>query len=128
MLAGQLFVLGDEAPAVSDVQPTSAPCDLDGLADEGEGDRVAIRLEAHEVILGDAPRLARFQAEAGLPPSGDQMAPLVDKAIGGALVGGAVDPHVGDLGLPLGELLAQILPRHGPPAREEISLAGLYRP
>jgi hypothetical protein len=64
MLAGQLLMLGDEAPAMSDVQPTPAPGDLDGLPDEGEGHRVAIRLEAHEVILGDASRLA--QAEAGL--------------------------------------------------------------
>src|SRR5437867_9067774 len=125
-VAGQRFVLGDEAPAMSDVQPTPAPGDLDGLADEGEGDRVAIRLEAHEVILGDAPRLARFQAEAGLTSSGDQMAPLVDKAVGGALVGGAVNPHVGDLGLPLAELLAQILLVEGRSAGEEIPLEVLH--
>src|SRR2546426_1126616 len=126
MLAGQLFVLGNEAPAVSDVQPTPAPGDLHGLADEGEGDRVAIRLEAHEVILGDAPRLARLQAEAGLTPRGDQMAPLVDEAVGGALGGGAVNPHVGDLGLPLAELLAQILLVDEGPAGEEIPLEVLH--
>src|SRR3989449_6757846 len=126
MLAGQLVVLGDEAPAVSDVQPTPAPGALHGLADEGEGDRVAIRLEAHEVILGDAPRLARLQAEAGLTPRGDQMAPLVDEAVGGALMGGAVNPHVGDLGLPLAELLAQILLVDERPAGEEIPLEVLH--
>src|SRR3989441_6269093 len=126
MFAGQLFVLGDEAPAVSDVQPTPAPGDLHGLADEGEGDRVAIRLAAHEVILGDAPRLARLQAEAGLTPRGDQMAPLVDEAVGGALVGGAVNPHVGDLGLPLAELLAQILLVDERPAGEGIPLEVLH--
>ena len=91
------------------MQAAAPPGDLDRLADEREGHRVAIGLEADQVVVGDAPRLAGLQAEAGLAGGGDEVAPLAGEAVGRALVGGAVDPHVGDLGLPLAELLAEVL-------------------
>ena len=119
-------MLGDEAPAMGDVQAAAPPRDLDGLPDEREGHRVAIGLEADEVVLGDAPRLAGLQAEAGLAAGGDELALLAGEAVGGALVGGAVDPHVGDLGLPLAELLPQVLLVDEGPAREEIALEVLH--
>src|SRR5262245_42414806 len=62
VLARQLGVLGDEAAAMDDVEATAPARHLDGLPDQREGDRVAIRLEADEVILGHAPGLAGLQA------------------------------------------------------------------
>jgi hypothetical protein len=80
---------------------------------------VAIGLEADEVVLGDPPRLARLKAERRLAGGGNQVGALSGKPVRGPLVGRAVHPHVGDLGLPLAELLAQILlVDEGPPGRK----------
>src|SRR5205807_8637872 len=65
---GELVMRGDEMPATGDVQATAAARDLDGLTDEREGHRVAIRLEADKVVLGDESRLAGLEAKAGLAP------------------------------------------------------------
>lgn len=54
------------------------------------------------------------------------MAPLAGNPIGRALVRGAVDPHIGDLTLPLAELLEQVLLVDERPAREEIPLEVLH--
>ena len=95
---------------MGDVQPAAAPGDLDRLADEREGHRVAIGLEADEVVLGDdAAAGCASRRKPGWPPVAISVAALPREAVDRALVGRAVDPHVGDLGLPLAELLAQIL-------------------
>ena len=126
VLARQLVVLGHALPPMREVQAAAPPGDLDGLPDEREGHRVAIRLEAHQVIVGDPPRLARLQPEARLAPRGDERALLAAEAIRRALVGGAVDPHVGDLGLPLPELRAQVLLVDEDPPGEEVALEVLH--
>jgi hypothetical protein len=59
-------MLGHEVSAMGDVQPPAAARDLDRLADEPEGHRVAVRLEADEVVLGDEPGLAGLEAKPGL--------------------------------------------------------------
>ena len=87
ILAGELVMLGDEVPAMGDVQATAAARDLDRLADEREGHRVAIRLEADEVVVGDAPRLAGLEAKPGLTAGGDQLVTLLGEPVRGALVG-----------------------------------------
>src|SRR2546425_5864742 len=122
VLARQLVVLGHEVAATGDLQPAATARDLDRLADEREGHGVAIGLEAHEVILGDAPGLAGLEAEAGLAGGGNQVAALPGKPVRGALVGGAVHPQVGGLGLPLAELLTQILLVHERVPRQEVPL------
>src|SRR5437867_11231131 len=94
---------------MDDLQASASPRHLDRLADQREGDRVAIGLEAHEVILGDAPGLAGLQAEPGLAAGGDQVAALAGEAVRRPLMRGAVNADIGDLDLPLAELLAEIL-------------------
>ena len=126
ILARQRFVLGDEAPAMREMKTAAPPGDLDGLPDEREGHRVAIRLEAHQVVVRHPPRLARLQTEAGLAAGGDERALLAGEAVGRALVGRAVDPHVSDLGLPLAKLLPQVLLVDEGPPGEEIALDVLH--
>src|SRR5207245_1284910 len=96
VLPRHLVMLGDELAAMGDVESPAPARDLDRLADEREGDRVAIRLEAHEVILGDAPRLARLEPEARLASRGDQLALRAGKAPGtpppGECCGPSCDP------------------------------------
>ena len=84
----------------------SAACrrggDLDGLADQRERHRVAVGLEAHEIVAGDDAALAALQAEARLAGGGRcSCALLRGEAVDRPLVGGAVDPHIGDRGHPL---------------------------
>ena len=126
ILAGEFLVLRDQVPAVGDVQPAAAPGDLDRLADEREGHRVAIGLEADEVILRHEPRLAGLEAKARLAAGGNQVEALLREAIDRALVGRAVDPDIGNLGLPLAELLAQILFVDEGAAGQEIALEVLH--
>src|SRR5262245_1509265 len=99
---------------------------LDGLADQRERHRVAIGLEAHEVILGHAPGLARLEAEARLARRRDEGGMLAGKAIDRSLVGRPVDAHVRDVALPLAKLIQQVLVIDESPAREEISLEVLH--
>src|SRR5213594_3445663 len=122
----ELVVLGDEPAAVGDVEPSRAARDLDRPTDQGEGHGVAIGLEAHEVILGHAPGLARLEPVAGLARGGDERALLAREAIRGALVGGAVDAHIGDLRLPLAELLAKVLLVDERTPRQEIPFEVLH--
>src|SRR5262245_10402386 len=122
----QLLVLGYEAPAMGDLQAAAASGDVDGLPDEGEGHRVTIGLEADEVVLGHAPGLTGLEAERGLARGSDEMTSLADEAIRRAFVRGAVDPDIGDLALPLAELLAQVLLIDERAAREEVPLEILH--
>ena len=126
VLARELVVLGDEVAAMGQVQPAAPAGDLDRLADQREGHGVAIGLEADEVVLGDPPRLARLEAEPRLAGGGNQVGALPGKPVRGPLVGRAVHPHVGDLGLPLAELLAQILFVDEGPPRQEVALEVLH--
>src|SRR2546426_969971 len=126
ILARQLVVLGHEAPAMDDLQASASPRHLDRLADQREGDRVAIRLEANEVILGDAPGLAGLQAEPGLAAGGDQLAPLAGEAVRGTLMRGAVNADVRDFDLPLAELFPEILLVDEGAPRKEVPLEVLH--
>ena len=70
---GELLVLGHQAAAVGDPQPAPTPGHLHGLADEREGHRVAIGLEADEVVRRHAARLAGLEPERGLAGRHDQV-------------------------------------------------------
>src|SRR3989442_893323 len=101
--------------------------DLDRLADERERHRIAIGLEADEIILGHDTRLPGLQAEAGVPGGVDQMALLLDEAINRALVRGAMDALIGDLGHPLPKLLVEVDVVDEPPPRQEVA-AEVFHP
>jgi hypothetical protein len=98
----------DEFPTMNDLDLPIADPDLDRLPDQRERDRVAIGLEADQVVVGYDARVAGSEAEAGLGGRRDQGRLLLDEAIVGPLVGRPVDPDVGDLRQPLGELFLEI--------------------
>jgi hypothetical protein len=126
MLAGELVVVGDELPAMRDDHAAAAAQDLDGLADERERHRVAIGLEADEVIVGHAAGLAHLEPEAGLPAGRDEVAALVGESIDRPLMRRAMDADVGDLRFPRTELLAEVLVVDEAPARQEVALEVLH--
>jgi len=99
---------GAGRPAVQDPRPAVAAVDLDGLADQQEGDRVAVGLDADEPVVGDDARRRRLQAKARLARGGEQHRLLLGEAVDRPLVRGAVDAHIGDGGHPLGKLLVQV--------------------
>jgi hypothetical protein len=106
--AGEQGVLGHHALAMEDQELAALPLHGDRLANEREGHRVAIALEADEVVLGDQARLPSLQGKAAVTAGGDEARRLALEAVAGALVGSAVDADIGDLGLPLRQLLGQI--------------------
>jgi len=57
VLARKFRMLGDDGPPVKDREAAGAAQDLDRLADERERHRIAIGLEADEIILGHDARL-----------------------------------------------------------------------
>jgi len=58
MLARHFRMLGHDGPPMNDRDAAGAAQDLDRLADERERHRIAIGLEAHEVVGGHDARLA----------------------------------------------------------------------
>jgi ATP dependent DNA ligase-like protein len=126
ILAGQRLVVGDDGAAMADDQAVRAAGHLDRLANQRERHGVAIGLEADEVVLGHAPRLAGLEPEARLPRRGDQGLVFPREAIDRPLMGGAVHAHVGDVALPLAQLLQQVLIIDEGPTREEVALEVLH--
>src|SRR5215468_10364970 len=119
MLAGQFGMLRHERAAVKDRETAGATQDLDGLADERERHRIAVGLEADEIVVGHDAELPGLEPEARMAGGADQVALLVAEAINRALVGGPMDPAVGDLGHPLPELLVEVdVVDEGPPGQE----------
>jgi len=126
VLARQFQMLGHDGPPVKDRNAAGAAQDLDRLADERERHRIAIGLEAHEIILGYDTRLPGLQAEAGVPGGANQVALLLDEALNRPLVRGPVDPLIGDLGHPLPELFVEVDVVDERPARQEVAAEVLH--
>ncbi len=122
MPTGEQRMLGDELALVQDVPARPHAHDLDGLADEAPGHRIAVGIDRHEPVLGHNALAAHRLQEARLLAGAREHIGLASKALDRPLVGGAVDAQVGDLGEPGGELLVEVLqiPEH--PAGQEVAL------
>src|SRR5713101_4943391 len=116
-------MLGDHAATVEDPQRAPAPLDVDGLIDEGEGHGVAVRVDANEVVLGHDADQRGLEAETRLARGRDQQRLLLDEALNGALMGGAMEADIGDRRHPLTHLLMQVDVIDELPARQEVALS-----
>ncbi len=121
MLPRQHGMLRHHAAAVRNLQPTAIATDFHRLPDQAERDRVAIRFEADEIVLGDQPRMTRLVLEPRLRASRHQEGLLLREAINRPLVRRAVDADIGHRRHPRGELLVEILIVTERPAREKIA-------
>lgn len=72
MAAGQLGMLGDECALVPDVENAGAPVDFDRLADQREGEGVAIGVDADQPIVGDDAMQRGLEPQARLAASRHQ--------------------------------------------------------
>src|SRR5438876_6698388 len=122
MAARELGMLGDQGATVKDPERAIAAMDLDRLVDEGEGHGVAVRVDADEVVLGHDARQGGLETETRLACGGDQQRLLLDEALDGALMGGAMEADVGDRRHPLAHLFVQVDVIDELPARQEVAL------
>jgi len=71
ILAWQDRMQGHDAAAMADLELAMLAPDGDFLPDQGEGHRVSIRLEAHQIVVGHDAALHGFKPKRRLPGGPD---------------------------------------------------------
>ncbi|ABR91471.1 Hypothetical protein mma_2800 [Janthinobacterium sp. Marseille] len=125
-LAGQHLVARHLQPCVADDPMGAFAHHLHGLADQLEWHRVAVALDADQPVLGHHTLAHHGVAEAGLAGRGRQMSRLLLESVDGPLVRGAMDAHVGHLGLPGAQLLIEVVQVAEGTPRHEVALDILH--
>src|SRR5512134_3426738 len=97
---------GNQLTAVVEAKRVTAPLDLYNLADEGEGNRITVGLEAHQVVLGNDAGGAGLEPEAWLTGSGQEV--LAHAAVDRSLVSGPMEAGVSNAGHPLSQLRIEV--------------------
>src|SRR5512144_144470 len=99
---------GGQLTAVVEAKRVTAPLDLYDLADEGEGNRITVGLEAHQVVLGNDAGGAGLEPEAWLTGSGQEVLALAHEALDRSLVSGPMEAGVSNAGHPLSQLRIEV--------------------
>src|SRR5438270_295169 len=113
-------MLRDELVTVPDSQPLALALDIHRLPNQAKRHRVAVRLKAHEPILGNDAGHAASERKAGLPANNEEVLALALEALDGPLMRGAVHALIGDVEVPLIELLLEIHHVHEAAAGREV--------
>ena len=88
MLAGKPCMRSYHFALIQNVQMLALAFDLHGLADQSEGDRVAVGIDTRQIVAGDDAGDGALQAEARLAATGDELRALTLEAVDGPLVRG----------------------------------------
>ncbi len=119
-------MLGDGAAAMEERELLVALLHFNGLSDELERHGVAVGREADEIIAGDNATASSGVREWRLARERHQCRLLRVKSLEWAFVSRAVHAHVGNRGVPVGELLGEIHDIDEAPDRQEVVLHVLH--
>lgn len=122
MPAGKHRVLGEEPATVQNLPSPAYPQDLHALANQGAGHRVAVGVNRDEPIVGHDALSEHGGKKARLAGRGHKMGRFLGKALDRALVRGAVDALIGDLGKPEKKLRVEVGKIAKAPPGQEVAL------
>jgi hypothetical protein len=120
----EFIMLGDDLPLAADQDPPLAALDLHRSADESEGDRVPVGVQADEEVVGDDARVGRLQSEGRVVGDRDEVHALDGKPVDRALVGRPMEPLIRNRCHPYEELFPEMAVIDELATREEVVFDG----